>query len=80
MNSDRGTVQQTFDFLSEDGPTRLAEAIPRQTRRPLPQSSAPTGRFGFPANITKTAFALASAYNLPDSMSGSSSVEGRRRR
>ncbi len=25
MNSDRGAVQQKFDFLSEAGPTRLAE-------------------------------------------------------
>ena len=25
VNSDRGAVQQTFDFLSEGGPTRLAE-------------------------------------------------------
>jgi len=25
MNSDRGAVQQTLDFLSEGGPTRLPE-------------------------------------------------------
>jgi len=34
MNSDRGAVQQTLDFLSEDGPTRLAELLRPESTDP----------------------------------------------
>ncbi len=34
MNSDRGAVQQTFDFLSEGGPTRLAELLRPESTDP----------------------------------------------
>ncbi len=34
MNSDRGAVQQTLDFLSDDGPTRLAELLRPESTDP----------------------------------------------
>ena len=46
---------------------RVPGAIPRQTRGPVPRSSAPTGRWAFPATKRKTALPRLSAYNLPDS-------------
>ena len=52
---------------------RVPGAIPRQARGPVPRSSAPTGRLAFPATSAKTALPRLSAYNLPDSMSGSMS-------
>ena len=45
---------------------RVPGAIPRQTRGPVPRSSAPTGRWAFPATSRKTALPRLSAYNLPD--------------
>ena len=41
---------------------------PAQTRSPVPRSSAPIGRFGFPATMRKTALPRSSAYNLPSSI------------
>ena len=56
---------------------RVPGAIPRQIRGPVPRSSAPTGRLAFPATKTKTALPRRSAYNLPDSTSGSMSDAAR---
>ena len=55
-------------------------AIPRQTRGPVPRSSAPTGRLALPATNTKTALPRRSAYNLPEAISGSISAAARQRR
>ena len=54
---------------------RVPGAMPRHTCVPVPRSSAPIGRFAFPATIRKTALARWSAYSLPASISGWSTDE-----
>src|SRR5208283_3326900 len=44
---------------------RVPGAIPRQTRGPVPRSSAPTGRWAFPATNRKTTFPRLSGQEGP---------------